>query len=57
MNSFQRQLAAWGFRPISEDGQIKTDGEPQTPKQPQKQTDEATREIARQILSTPDVKL
>jgi hypothetical protein len=51
-------LKRWNFRPIGNNGRLLTDGEPQQPlKSPDKQTDEATREIAQKILTMPDVKL
>ncbi len=52
-------LVKWGFRPITSDGKVKTDSEPQQlQKTPDKQIDEATRsEIAQKILTIPDVKI
>ena len=57
MNSFQRQLAAWGFRPIDPDGQPKSDQPQQPQAQPEKQLDDATRDLAKKILNMPDMKL
>jgi hypothetical protein len=52
MNSFQRQLAAWSFRPISESGRVLTDGDgvPQEQQQPaEHEPNKELREIAKQL--------
>ena len=48
--SFDATLWKWNFRPITEDGRIKTDGVPQELQQPaESQPGEELREIAKQL--------
>jgi hypothetical protein len=54
--NMKRTLARWGFRPIDDQGQPKTDGVPQTPPS-MKPEDEAMRDLARKVLDIPDVKI
>jgi len=55
MNEFQRMLAKWGFRPIDSNGQPTV-----SELMPEEKSDKPksnSAELAKQILSTPDVQI